>query len=345
MQKTNEDSPIVGILLGDASGCGPEVIAKLAAAGTLTETCRPILIGDARVFAKAQTYAGVTVPTAIIAAPAEARWEDGSLPVLDLKNLDPATFALGEVSADCGRAVGETLTTAIKLALANQIDGILYAPIHKQALYLGGFTFESEEALFASLMETEHHGEINILGNLWTTRVTSHIPLKDVSDALTQDRIEQTIAFGHDVLTQAGFDAPRLGVAALNPHAGENGKCGREEIDVIAPAVEAAAARGIDVRGPLPADTAFTRAFSGEFDMVVTLYHDQGQIALKTKNFSEGVTVAGGFPVPICTPAHGTAFDKAGTGTVNTRATENALGVCCRMSAVRRNKTKGHQGQ
>ncbi len=336
MHNSHETSPIIGIHLGDASGCGPEIIAKLAASGRLSEACRPILIGDARVFAAAQTYTGVEVPLQVVAAPAEARW-DGALPFLDLANLDPADFALGTPSAACGRAVGEGFLKAIDLATAGEIDGFLYAPIHKQALSLGGFAYESESEMFAQAMRvTGYHCELNILQSLWTARVTSHVPLKDVSGLLTREGILETVTFGDATLKQAGIARPRIAVAALNPHAGENGKCGREEIEVIAPAVEAARAEGIAASGPFPADTVFTRAFSGEFDMVVTLYHDQGQIALKTKGFSEGVTVPGGMPVPIATPAHGTAYDKAGTGTAEVSATANALATVCRMAARRR---------
>ena len=338
MKDANQHKPVIGILLGDASGCGPEIIAKLAASGKLEAGCRPILIGDARIFAKAQTYTGVRVPTAAVSSASDAAWP-GPIPFLDLKNLDPDSFTPGSPNAECGRAAGEALIAAINFCLGGEIDGIVFAPLHKQALHMGGFAFESEAEMFASLMPTPFHCEINILGDLWTTRATSHIPLKDVSAALSKERILQTIRFGDAALKQAGTAKPRLAVTALNPHAGENGKCGREEIDMIRPAVEAAMAEGIDIQGPYPADTIFYRAFKGEFDMVVTLYHDQGQIALKTKNFGEGVTVAGGFPIPICTPAHGTAFDKVGTGTVETRATKNALAICCRMSARKRSES------
>lgn len=333
---TTTTPPIIGMLLGDASGCGPEIVAKLAASGKLSEDCRPILIGDARVFANAQKYTNTKVPVAIIESTGQAEW-NGAIPFLDMKNLDPASFPLGTPNAECGRAVGEGLTKAIQLCLAGDIDGVLYAPIHKQALFMGGYKFDSEAEMFASLMKTTtYYCEINILGDTWTTRVTSHVPLMEVGKLLTKERIVEAIEFGNSMLKSAGYAEPRLAVTALNPHAGENGKCGREEIDIIAPAIAEAAAKGFNVRGPFPADTVFNRAFKGEFDMVVTLYHDQGQIALKTKGFSEGVTVSGGFPIPIVTPAHGTAFGKVAKGTVDTTATERALGVCRRMSRQRR---------
>ncbi|MDR1828034.1 MAG: 4-hydroxythreonine-4-phosphate dehydrogenase PdxA [Methylobacteriaceae bacterium] len=324
--------PIIAILLGDASGCGPEIIAKLAAAGKLAAGCRPVLIGDTRVFANAQTYAATNVPVAVISAVSEADW-GGPVPFIDLKNLDPATFQLAKPNAECGRAMGESFLKALELAVNGDVHGIMYAPAHKAALNMGGFHYDSEAELFASVLDVRtYHNEINILYDVWTTRVTSHVPLKDVSGLLTRERVVEAIVFADTTLKKAGYEKPRVAVAAFNPHAGENGKFGTEEIEVIGPAVETAAAQGIDATGPYPADTIFDRAFKGQFDMVVTLFHDQGQIALKTKGFSEGVTVAGGMPVPICTPAHGTAFGKVGKGTADTKATENALRICCRMS-------------
>ncbi len=331
---TTNAKPVLGVFLGDASGCGPELVAKIAASGALAAACRPFLIGDARVFERAQAYTGTAVKTASVASPEEADWSADAIPLCDMKNLDPAAFRPGEPSALCGRATIEGLGRAARLCLEGKTDGVLYAPIHKQAIGMADPAVKSEIDIFLRAMPgTGYHGEINILGDLWTTRVTSHIPLKDVSAHLTTEGIVTAIRFGEGMLRRAGFAAPRLAVAALNPHAGENGHCGREEVDVIEPAVREAASGGIDVSGPFPADTVFDRAFAGEFNMVVTLYHDQGQIALKTKGFREGVTVSGGFPIPLVTPAHGTAFPTAGKGTADTGAIECALAVCARMAA------------
>ncbi len=206
----SSDAPIVGVLLGDASGCGPEIVAKLAASGVLTRDVRPILFGDARIFANAQKYAGTNVPVAIVDSVKQAEW-NGAIPLHDMKNLDPASFSLGVPNAECGRAVGEGLTLLIKLCLAGDIDGVLYAPIHKQALYMGGFHFDSEAEMFASLMPTTgYYGEINILGDTWTTRVTSHVPLMEVGKLLTKEKIVEAAEFGSRILKQAGYATPRL---------------------------------------------------------------------------------------------------------------------------------------
>lgn len=180
--------------------------------------------------------------------------------------------------------------------------------------------FESEGELMAHCFDVKGlYGEINVLENIQTVRVTSHIPLKNVSANLSKERILECIRLAYDTCKGSGIAEPRVAVSGLNPHNGENGKCGTEEIDVIIPAVEAARAEGMNVEGPFSADVVFMRAFRGDFDTVVTMYHDQGQIALKLRGF-EGVTVGGGQPYPIVTPAHGTAYGKAGKGTAATKA-------------------------
>jgi 4-hydroxythreonine-4-phosphate dehydrogenase len=178
--------------------------------------------------------------------------------------------------------------------------------------------------------------EFNTLGELWTSRISSHLPLKDVALYLTRERIVDSIGLLYGALQSAGFEHPRLAVAALKPHAGEGGAFGREEIDIIAPAVIEAKAKGYPVAGPFPADTIFIKARDGEYDGVVTMYHDQGQIALKLMGFERGVTIEGGLPIPITTPAHGTAFDIAGQNKANVEATVQAFRVACRMGAFHR---------
>jgi 4-hydroxythreonine-4-phosphate dehydrogenase len=175
--------------------------------------------------------------------------------------------------------------------------------------------------------------EFNVLEKLWNARVTSHIPLSKVSSSLSQENILEALQLTYDALRAAGFNPPRIGVAALNPHAGDGGNFGREEIDVIEPAVKKAQAKGLPAEGPFPADTVFVRATKGQFDAVLTMFHDQGQIAMKLMGFDRGVTVLGGFPFPICTPAHGTAYDIAGKGVANIGATRAALLLAAEMAS------------
>lgn len=174
--------------------------------------------------------------------------------------------------------------------------------------------------------------EFNVLENIWNARVTSHIPLAEVSANLSKEAILAELALTFDCLRRSGVETPRIAVAGLNPHAGDGGSFGMEEIDIITPAVEEAAAKGWSVEGPFPADTVFLRAIKEGFHAVLTMYHDQGQIAMKMMGFDRGVTMLGGLPFPVCTPAHGTAYDIAEKGIANPRASEEALLLAARMA-------------
>src|SRR5207237_3473299 len=238
-----------------------------------------------------------------------------AVPILDLGNYDPAAMPQGKVSPESGRLTGETLEHAIDLALARRLDAITFAPLNKAALHAGGWRFNDEHQMFAHLTRHDgYFGEMNVLDNLWMSRATSHVSLRTALEQLSSARIDAALSLADATMRSAGFTTPRIAVAALNPHAGEGGLFGREEIEIIAPAVAEAAKRGIACKGPYPADTVFLKAFGGEFDGVLTMYHDQGQIATKLKGFNRGVTVTGGLETVFTTPAHGTAFDLVGKG-------------------------------
>lgn len=325
--------PVLGILLGDAAGVGPEIIAKVAANGFLEEQCRPVLIGDVRVLQRAEKAAGVEVKVQIIEDIVEATWEDG-IPMLNQKNLDPANVPFAQLSEESGKACLDFLELGIELFKAGKIDGFCFGPLNKAGMILAGCTYESEHHYMAHLFNhTAPFGEINVLGNLWTTRTTSHIPISKVSENLSVETIMRAMTLANTTLKNSGIERPKLGIAALNPHCGEGGECGREEIDVIVPAIEKAQSEGIDAVGPFSSDILFIKAFKGDFNGVVTMYHDQGQIALKLKGFDQGITIAGGLPAPIVTCAHGTAYDIAGKGIVKTSAFENAVKMAVRMAA------------
>lgn len=325
--------PVLGMLLGDAAGVGPEIIAKLGASGFYDEYCRPVVIGDARVFERGAGVCGLEIPLQVIGQVEEADWSVG-LPILDQKDVEPSQVPFAGISIESGRSCLNMLKKAVELYREGRIDGFCFAPLNKQAMIQAGCPFESEHHYMAHLFgHTDPFGEINVLGNLWTTRTTSHIPISKVSSSLSVETILRAVRLAHVSLKNSGIEKPRLALAALNPHCGEGGKCGREEIDVIAPAIDKAREMGIDAWGPFPSDILFIKAFSGDFDGVVTMYHDQGQIALKLKGFDQGITIAGGLPAPIVTCAHGTAYDIAGKGIVKTSAFENAVRMAARMAA------------
>jgi 4-hydroxythreonine-4-phosphate dehydrogenase len=310
--------PRIGLLLGDPTGIGPELVAKLLALPETQVEADILVIGDRRHY-----HRGMGI----------ARAADVHPQFLECL-CSQEDCNLGKVSAEAGGYVLGCLRTAIETWQAGRIDAIVFAPLNKQAMKLAGMEQADELHYFADLLG--HCGrvsEINICGKLWTSRVTSHIPLSAVAGAVTIDGICGAVGLLHQALRASGVSAPRIAVAALNPHAGEGGQLGIEEISVIAPAIAKARTDGANVTGPWPADTLFIAARRGDFDGVVTMYHDQGQIALKLLGFDRGVTLAGGLPAVITTPAHGTAFDIAGKGTAEVGALREAFTVACRMSA------------
>ncbi|PSJ44188.1 4-hydroxythreonine-4-phosphate dehydrogenase PdxA [Zobellella taiwanensis] len=339
-----ELKPVVALTLGDAAGIGAELIARLLAEPGVGEQARIVLVADDWQWQQGQQLAGTDHQLPIVTRFAEAHEHQGPV-LLKVDTLAPTQARYAEVSGACGASTLEILRLCLDAAQAGEVDAICFAPLNKHAMKLGGLQHEDELHFFAEYLGVEgYFCEFNTLGHLWTSRISSHVPLKDAAQYVTQERIVAASKLIHEALLLAGFESPRVAVAAFNPHAGEGGTCGREEIDVIAPAVAQCQAEGYPVSGPYPADTLFIRARDGDFDAVVTMYHDQGQIAIKLLGFSQGVTVQGGLPIPITTPAHGTAFDIAGQGKARVGPTRNAFDIACRMGLARRRRTLAATG-
>jgi len=316
--------PILGILLGEATGIGPEIIAELCANGRITAWCRPILLGDARVLKIGMKFANVQFPFSKIENISQIDW-NGPIPLWDLKNFDPNNITMGRISADSGQAMGQLFEYALQLYNKGIIDGFSFAPYNKAALEQGGYDIYK---LFARNLKIKWpFGELNVVNNLWISRVTSHIPLKEVPNRLTIKNILGAIKLLNETMVLVRNDQPRIAVASLNPHAGDEELFGKEESEIIAPAIGLANKEGINAMGPFPADTIFVNAFKGLYDGVTTMYHDQGQIALKLMDFKSAVTVIAGVSCPITTPAHGTAFDIAGKGIANPNAMSKAIEI------------------
>lgn len=335
-----KNKPVLGIFLGEAAGIGPELVAKVIADGTAYQYCKPIIIGDARVLALGQKIAGVSFPWETITDPSQANWDNGAVPLIDLKNYDPTDLVMGTIDTVSGHATGESLITCMELLKSAKIDGFVFAPLNKEAFKKGGWHIEDEHYLFAEQLGCldRPRGLLNVLDDLWVFRVTGHVPFRDIVKYITPENVGRSVQLCYDTLRMAGYDNPRIAVAALNPHAGDGGTCGTEEIDVLLPVIEEYRAKGMDIYGPIPGDTLFIHAFNHEYDAVVTLFHDQGQIATKLHSFDVGVTVAGGLPYAITTPEHGTAFDIAGKGIAKTLATERAIVVAANMALTNRTK-------
>ena len=329
-------TPRIGIAMGDPAGISAELLAKLLARTDLTARAAVTVIGDRRVLAQGEKAAGVTLDLPVADSLDQAA--AGRPVFLDLKNLDPASIKCGEASAEGGAFAMRNFSAALLAAKVGRLDGVMFTPFNKLALKRGGNPYPDEIRWAADVLQWSGPcSEYNKLDNLWNARVTSHEPMREVASLLTRDRIVKAIEATLETLRAAGIAQPRLAVSGYNPHAGEGGLFGREEIDVIAPAVEEARKRGYHAEGPFPADTVWIKARRGDYDAVLSMYHDQGQIALKLLGFERGVTVLGGFPIPIATPAHGTAYDIAGQGIADPSATikafETLLALCANKQA------------
>ena len=333
--------PVIGLMLGDVTGIGPEISAKLLASGEASKLANVVVIGDKRVLDLGVRNAGVKLGYRAVPSVDAIRWPSEQLPVVDLGNIDPARFPQGVSSPESGKLTGDTLKHMIDLALAGKLDGICFAPLNKGAMHQGGWKFHDEHQMFAKL--TDHSGffgEMNVIREFATFRVTSHVALREAVNMVTAERIESAIRLADDTLRAAGHARPRLGVAALNPHNGENGLFGDEEIRIIRPTVEKMRGEGVNCTGPISSDAIFIKARNGDFDGVVMMYHDQGQIATKLLGFNKGVTVTAGLKTVFTTPAHGTAYDIVGQGKADVGAMEHAFTLAAKMAASRRAATR-----
>ena len=323
--------PRIAIIPGDPSGIGPELIAKLLHEDGVLEAADILLVGDGHIWRQGAAQAGLEL--SLDSVPDEELDRHTGLGWVPMETIDPGEVRIAEVTEASGRASLRCLDKALDLAVDRVVDGVLFGPFNKAALGAAGMNAEDEHRYMARYLGFEgYHGEINVLDDLMTTRVTSHIGLKDVAQYITPEGVENAITLAEDTLRRSGKARPRIAVAALNPHAGDHGKFGREEIDILEPVILRARERQKDVTGPWPSDTVFLKAKRGEVDAVVTMYHDQGQIAIKLLGFERGVTVAGGLPIPVTTPAHGTAFDIAGQNKANVGATRQAFDLLVRMA-------------
>ena len=331
--------PVIALVQGDATGIGPELMAKLLACEDVREAADILVLSDRQVFEAGCAVAGEEIAVRPIEAVAEADWSAGEVNLLEVPNKDLQAVAPGAASKTAGEAVLATFGKALDLCRAGTTEGLCFMPFNKEAMHLAGLGAE-DEAQWARL-RIGHEGrvsEFNVIDGMWNARVTSHVPLKEVAERLSQEEIVASVKLADRTLKEAGFPRPRIAVAALNPHAGDGGKIGREEIEIIAPAVERAKALQIACDGPFPSDTLYIKVRDGAYDCAVSMYHDQGQIAIKLLGFHMGVSVLSGLPFPMTTPAHGTAFDIVGRNRANVEPARRAFMMCAQMAANRRDR-------
>ncbi|MBN1247588.1 MAG: 4-hydroxythreonine-4-phosphate dehydrogenase PdxA [Anaerolineae bacterium] len=311
--------PVVAVTIGDVAGIGPEVVAKALAHAEVRESCCPLVIGDLRVFIDPKFAAPFDdlVPVESVDHPdggVQDVCASGGVPLLDLHNVRPGEIPIGEISAVAGGAAVAYVLKAAELAMAGRVDAVATAPLNKEAMRLAGYHYIGHTEILTELTEAAHVTTMLATPGLRVTHVTRHIPFHKIAPQITTARVLETIVITYDGMRNLGYAHPRLAVAGLNPHNGEGGLLGREELDEIAPAVALAQARGIDAQGPIPADSVFFQAIRGDYDAVVTMYHDQGHIAVKTHGFEKSITITLGLPIIRTSADHGTAFDIAGKG-------------------------------
>jgi 4-hydroxythreonine-4-phosphate dehydrogenase len=327
------DRPVVAVTMGDASGIGPEIIIKAFQNAEIQNIARTIVIGDARIMKSALKFAkDQSLGINAIKSLNEARFQRSSIDVLDLSNLDPSKVKIGQVCAPCGKAAVEYLEKAIKLAMDKDIDAITTAPINKEAIRKAGYRFAGHTEILAKRTKTKNYAMMFVSNPFWIMLVTTHLPLSKVSRAINKKKVLQTIKLANEFLYKLRGNKPKIGVAGLNPHAGEGGIFGSEEKKAIKPAVEEAKRMGMNVKGPISPDGIFYLANVGLFDIVIAMYHDQGLIPLKLLSFNKSVNVTVGLPIIRTSVDHGTGFDIAGKGWANPTSLIEAIKVAAHFA-------------
>jgi len=326
--------PIVAITMGDACGIGPEVIIKALAWPEVHQLCRPLVIGDAERLRLAGRLVGSTLEVDSLSDAQQATYVPDRVACVDLK-LIPADLPFGQISAIAGDAAFRFIERAVRIVESQQAHAICTAPLSKEALHAAGHKYPGHTELLAALTHTPEVSMMLVAPKLRVIHVTTHIGLLDAIERIEPGLVERVITRAHSTLLKAGIAAPRIGVCGINPHAGENGLFGRgEEASKIEPAVAACRAKGMNVRGPLPADTLFFLAARGDYDIVVAMYHDQGHGPIKVLGLESGVNITVGLPVIRTSVDHGTAFDIAGKGVADERSLVEALRQAVALTSV-----------
>jgi 4-hydroxythreonine-4-phosphate dehydrogenase len=330
--------PVIAITMGDAAGVGPETIMKSLASVELYQRCRPLVIGDAQRLRQAGEIVGTKLSISTVKSADQARYQAGTVDCIDL-GLIPADMPFGRLSSVAGDAAYQYIAKAVELVSAGQADAICTAPLNKEALHAGGHIFPGHTEMLAKLTGTPEVSMMLVAPKLRVIHVTTHMGLLDAIARIEPGLVQRTIQRGHDTLVRAGIAQPRIGVCGINPHAGENGLFGHgEEEQKIMPAIQACLSKGLNVEGPLPADTLFFRAGRGDFDLVVAMYHDQGHGPIKVLGIEAGVNITVGLPVIRTSVDHGTAFDIAGKGIVDERSMLEALRQAIDLATRREEK-------
>lgn len=328
--------PILGITMGDAAGIGPELILKAFQSAELYEKCRPLVIGSLAVMEHYGRLCGSRLAFRGVSHPSRAEFRPGTLDVLDLGLVDVSRLRIGVVAAEPGNAAVVYTKEAGRLALEGAIEAIVSAPLNKEAMRLAGYAYEGQTEILGELTGSKRYGMILILGSLRVMMLTTHMALRKACEAVTKEKVLAMIELADQTLRTFGIAKPRIAVAGLNPHAGEGGLFGTEELTGSRPAVEEAARRGINAIGPVPADVVFVKARDGEYDLVLAMYHDQANMAAKLLGFGEVTTVLAGLPIIRTSVGHGTAFDIAGKNIARADNFVRAVAAAAELATLKR---------
>jgi 4-hydroxythreonine-4-phosphate dehydrogenase len=321
--------------MGDAAGVGPEVSAKALAEKEVYDFCNPIVIGDADVITKIVDMLKLNLTVNPVKSVDEAKFTYGTIDVFDLDNININELKIGQVQTMCGKAAIEYIEKSVDLLKAGKIHAVSTGSINKEAIRAAGAKVPGHTEMYKNLTNTPKVTMMLASGKLHVFHVTIHVPLSKVPELITKDKVVETIELANNTLQDIGIANPKIAVSGLNPHASDGGLFGDEEEKEIAPAVEEAKKLGINASGPIPPDTVFLRAYRGEFDGAVAMYHDQGHIASKLLEFEGGVNVTIGLPVIRTSVDHGTAFDIAGKGIADPKSMIEALKLAQKMATVK----------
>lgn len=341
------ERPLLAITMGDPAGVGPEITVKALCGPQLYQVCRPLVIGNTEILRRAAfTVREDGVNFRRVSAPADGLYRPGCIDVLEIETAGAETVRPGVLSAEAGEAAFRYVEKAIELAMNGAVDGTVTNPINKEAVNLAGHHFSGHTEIYAEYTGAKKYTMMLAHENLRVVHVSTHVSLREACDLVRKERVLEVIKIADEACRRIGIESPKIGVAGLNPHSGENGLFGREELEEIAPAVEAAVSEGILAEGPVPADTVFSKARGGWYDIVVAMYHDQGHIPLKVVGFCydaaagrweavAGVNITLGLPIIRTSVDHGTAFDQAGKGTANPLSLVNAVHYAVKLAQNR----------
>ena len=326
--------PVIAVPMGDPAGIGPEIVLKAAMSPEVAESSCFLVVGSGKILRRACTFPNMpSVRINVIENPEEGEYQAGILNVIDLDNIDPGDYETGTVSAACGRAAYEYIERSIRLAMDGEADAVSTTPINKESLHAAGVPYIGHTEIFGALTGTPDPLTIFHVRNTLVFFLTRHVSLRNACDLITKDRLTDYVKRSFAVMEQLGLKDPSMAVAGLNPHCGEHGLFGDEEVREVAPAVLQLQEEGYKVFGPIGADSVFFQAMEGKYDSVMSLYHDQGHIATKTVDFYRTISITGGMPILRTSVDHGTAFDVAGKGIATSISMEEAILIAARYAS------------